>query len=130
MPRVRGGNRAAIALAMPPSSLRCRAGRVGAVLLAPVVRPFAASHASTSASANVGLFGGPPTGVGKSGCRRRQFDTAARPTPAILAMSAAVTSLLDVTSATPRIAPDDIVHTSVDSHQLGLDIMCTLFTCS
>ena len=54
--------------------------------------PVAFSHASTSARSNVGLVGLPPTGFGKSGYRRRQFDTAARPTPASRAIAAAVIS--------------------------------------
>ena len=38
-----------------------------------------------------GLVAVPPTGSGKSSCRLRQLLTAARPTPASRAMSAAVT---------------------------------------
>ncbi len=55
--------------------------------------PCLRSHASTSASAKEGLVSVPPTGLGKSACRRRQLLTAARPTPASRAMPAAVTSV-------------------------------------
>ncbi|MFC7483897.1 hypothetical protein ACFQX7_33095 [Luedemannella flava] len=60
---------------------------------------MARSHCSTSAHANVGLVGVPPTGCGKSAYRRRQFDTAALPTSAIRAISAAVTSSRFVVTA-------------------------------
>ena len=45
------------------------------------------------AARRTGLVSVPPTGLGKSACRRRQLLTAARPTPASLAIPAAVTSV-------------------------------------
>lgn len=53
--------------------------------------PLSRSHCSTSASENCGLTSVPPMRAGKESCRRRQLLTAARPTPAIRAISARLT---------------------------------------
>jgi hypothetical protein len=56
----------------------------------PSTLPLRRSHPSTSVSENCGLVSDPPTGAGKLSCRRLQLLTAARPTPAIFAISATV----------------------------------------
>lgn len=48
-----------------------------------VILSWAKSQATAASRANSECVAVPPAGAGKSGCRRRQFATAARPTPAI-----------------------------------------------
>ncbi len=97
------GSSAAMHLASSSPGLRSVIDRSGSpirwvpVSVCPAVASWSAlpvsfSQASTSARSNVGLVGLPPTGFGNSGYLRRQFDTAARPTPASRPIAAAVIS--------------------------------------
>jgi hypothetical protein len=60
------------------------------------------------ARSKVGLFGDPPVGLGNSGYRFRQLDTAARPTPASRAMAAAVISSGPSGSMPPIVIVDSV----------------------
>lgn len=90
-PRMR---RPASAIARPASSRLPSASKRGHSSSRPPASLsllFARSHASASASENCGLTSVPPIRSGKMSWRRRQLLTAARPTPAIRAISARVT---------------------------------------